>query len=69
MATEAQSAPTLGELLKDAPTNWGRWGEDDEVGALNYLTADEVLRGVKAVRQGKVFTLQVRMGDPEGDPT
>jgi kynurenine formamidase len=69
MATEAQTAPTLGELLKDAPTNWGRWGDDDEVGALNYLTVDEVLRGVKAVQQGKVFTLQVWMGDPEGDPT
>jgi kynurenine formamidase len=69
MATEAQSAPTLGELLKDAPRNWGRWGDDDEVGALNYLTTDEVLRGVKAVQKGKVFTLQVPMGDPEGDPT
>lgn len=58
----------LTELLKDAPKNWGRWGADDEVGALNFLTQTEVLRGVQAVRSGKVFTLQVRMCHPDGDP-
>jgi kynurenine formamidase len=56
------------ELLKDPPKNWGRWGPDDEVGALNFLTSQEVLRGVQTVRQGKVFTLQVVMGHPQGDP-
>ena len=49
------------ELLKDDPKNWGRWGPDDEVGSLNFLTQAEVLRGVQAVRQGKTFTLQVMM--------
>ncbi|PVQ90177.1 metal-dependent hydrolase, partial [Salmonella enterica subsp. enterica serovar Typhimurium] len=63
------SAPEdLTDLLKDAPTNWGKWGPDDEVGALNYLTADEVLRGVGHVKSGRVFTLQRMMGDPKGDP-
>jgi kynurenine formamidase len=60
--------PYTGDLLKDSPTNWGRWGADDEVGALNHLTAEEVLRGVRHVRQGKVFTLQIPMGHPAGDP-
>jgi hypothetical protein len=32
-----KTAPALSELLKDAPTNWGKWGDQDEVGALNYL--------------------------------
>ncbi|WP_448641622.1 cyclase family protein [Geodermatophilus sp. URMC 63] len=61
-------APPITEVLADAPKNWGKWGDDDEVGALNYLTADEVLRGVRHVRQGKVFTLQRLIGDPKGDP-
>jgi kynurenine formamidase len=61
-------APYTGDLLKDSPKNWGKWGDDDEVGALNYLTPDEVLRGVRHVRQGKVFTLQIPMGHPGGDP-
>jgi kynurenine formamidase len=66
--TETPSVPPVGELLANAPKNWGKWGDNDEVGSLNYLTAEEVLRGVQHVRQGKVFTLQVQMGHPGGDP-
>ncbi len=61
-------APYVGDLLKDSPSNWGRWGSDDEVGALNYLDAAEVLRGAAAIRKGAVFTLQRLIGDPKGDP-
>ena len=64
-------APAVGELLgADTPTNWGRWGPDDELGALNHLDAGEVLRGVRHITSGEVFTLQVRMGrtDGPGDP-
>ena len=60
--------PELRELLANAPKNWGRWGADDEVGALNFLTRDEVLRGIKAVSEGEVLTLQRMIGDPKGDP-
>src|SRR5512132_440907 len=60
--------PALDELLKDAPSNWGKWGDDDEVGALNYLGPEQVLAAVKLVSQGKVFTLQRLIGDPKGDP-
>ncbi len=59
---------TLRELLESAPKNWGRWGSTDEVGSLNFLTTTEVLRGVQAVRQGKVFTLGLTMGGPKGEP-
>ncbi|HHY66205.1 MAG TPA: cyclase family protein [Alicyclobacillus sp.] len=58
----------VAELLRDMPTNWNRWGPEDEIGSLNYLTPEEVLRGVRSVRQGKVFTLGVVIGSPEGDP-
>lgn len=63
-----KKVPHVRELLKDAPRNWGKWGADDEVGCLNYLTAKEALEGVSQVRQGKTFTLQVRIGDEKGDP-
>ncbi|MFZ2240573.1 MAG: cyclase family protein [Gordonia amarae] len=62
------TVPDLTELLADSPTNWGRWGPDDEVGSLNYLTADQVLAGVSLVKKGTVFTLQRLIGDPKGDP-
>jgi kynurenine formamidase len=62
------TTPQLGELLKDAPTNWGKWGPDDEVGALNYLGPEQVLAAVRLISAGKVFTLQRMIGDPKGDP-
>ncbi|POM14257.1 cyclase family protein [Burkholderia cepacia] len=65
---ESKNVPEMAELLRDAPKNWGKWGPDDEVGSLNYLTETEVLRGVAAVRSGKTFTLQIQMGNPKGDP-
>lgn len=62
MATESMPR-TIAELFgPNPPSNWGRWGQDDEVGSLNYLTADEVLRGVASVRTGQVFTLQLEIG-------
>lgn len=63
-----KTVPQVRELLKDAPKNWGKWGADDEVGCLNYLTPQQVLEGVSQVKQGKTFTLQVRIGDEKGDP-
>jgi kynurenine formamidase len=65
---QTKEVPTAGQLLADDPKNWGKWGPDDEVGSLNYLTNAEVLRGVASVKQGKTFTLQVLMGHPKGDP-
>jgi kynurenine formamidase len=63
------TAPTMHELLgDDTPKNWGKWGNDDEVGALNYLTSNEVINGIQCVRSGEVFTLQIPMGHPHGDP-
>jgi kynurenine formamidase len=67
MATGEQQV-TLEEYLANAPRNWGRWGEDDEVGCLNYQTQEAVLRGVQQVKSGKVFTLGTPCGRPGGDP-
>jgi kynurenine formamidase len=60
--------PPLGELLADSPKNWGRWGDDDEIGALNLLGPRQVLEAAQSIRQGKVFTLQLPMGHEGGDP-
>ncbi len=58
--TETPAAPSMAELLgADAPSNWGKWGPDDEVGSLNYLDAAQVLRGTRHIVSGEVFTLQL----------
>ena len=33
-------------------SNWGRWGDDDELGTLNLIDAQACLRGAKAVTRG-----------------
>ena len=42
-------------------SNWGRWGDDDEIGTLNLIDGDAVRRGASAVRTGKRFSLAVRL--------
>lgn len=62
----SENPRTVWELIgEDSPSNWGKWGPDDEVGSLNYLTRDEVLRGIRAVVSGETFTLQVPIGSPD----
>ncbi len=39
--------------------NWGRWGADDERGALNLLTPEIVKAAAGAVTTGKVYSLGV----------
>jgi kynurenine formamidase len=59
--TIAAEKTEIEKLLADTPTNWGKWGKDDQIGALNYLGENEVKRGVKAIQSGKRFTLQLPM--------
>lgn len=46
--------PTEQEVLgyKDVVSNWGRWGDDDQLGTMNLLTPDKTARAVSLVREG-----------------
>lgn len=59
---------TLSTIFEDAPSNWGRWGDDDEIGSINYLNNDEILRGIRAVEEGESFTLGLPIFGPKGGP-
>jgi kynurenine formamidase len=67
-ADPRQPVAPLTEQLAGAPTNWCRWGPDDEIGAANFLNAAQVLRGIATVRDGQVLALQVPFGNGEADP-
>ena len=47
------------QALAARVSNWGRWGDDDQRGTLNLITADVVRRGVAAARQGRAFSLAI----------
>ena len=38
-------------------SNWGRWGDDDELGCGNLLTEESTRRGVATVRRGRRVSL------------
>ena len=50
------SVEEFGALFQ-AVSAWGRWGPDDERGALNHLTPDRVLGAAALVREGISVTL------------
>jgi kynurenine formamidase len=58
------------ETAQTGTGNWGRWGADDERGALNLLTPDVVLAATRVCKTGKVYNLGLpvaRAGTPVFD--
>jgi kynurenine formamidase len=39
--------------------NWGRWGDDDERGALNLLTPDVIKSAAASITKGNVYSLGI----------
>jgi kynurenine formamidase len=46
---------TVGQRVR----SWGRWGDDDERGTVNLLTADHVVAAAGLIRSGRVFELGI----------
>lgn len=44
------------ELGKEL-SNWGRWGADDEIGTMNFVTPEKRVSAAKLVKTGKVLDL------------
>ncbi|MCC7414005.1 MAG: cyclase family protein [Gammaproteobacteria bacterium] len=59
---------SVARLLDGLPSNWGRWGSDDEIGGLNFLTPDEVARGLSLIRRHEPYALAITINSPRGDP-
>lgn len=47
-------------------SNWGRWGKDDQKGALNFIGPAERVRAAQAVRSGRTFSLSVPLQNGVG---
>lgn len=41
--------------------NWGKWGPEDEIGTLNYVTPAHVAKAAALVKKGKVFQLGMNL--------
>ena len=46
--------PSQDEVMKyfDTLSNWGRWGEDDQLGTLNFLNSSKTKQAISLVQEG-----------------
>ena len=51
------------KALADKYKNWGRWGDDDQLGTLNYITPQKIVDASGLVKQGKVLSLAIPFDD------
>lgn len=51
------------KALADKYKNWGRWGDDDQLGTLNYITPQKIVDASGLVTQGKVLSLAIPFDD------
>ncbi len=51
-------------VRQDAPpeSNWGVFGDDDELGCLNFLTPEGIVAAARLVKKGKAFRLDAKIG-------
>jgi kynurenine formamidase len=64
-ATAEVTAAEFAQLF-DAVQSWGRWGSDDQRGALNRLTSERMAAAARLVRSGVVVSLSLPMNTETG---
>jgi kynurenine formamidase len=55
MSSRLKSAEV--KALFDKLSNWGRWGKDDQRGALNFITAEKRAAAARLVKTGEAISL------------
>jgi len=67
-ATERRPNVSLAEFeaIFEAVKNWGRWGPDDVLGTLNYITPDHVRRAASLVRTGRSISMAIPINNVAG---
>ncbi len=47
------------ELYAEKVKNWNKWGENDEIGTLNYIEPQDIAYAASLVKTGKVFSMAI----------
>ena len=54
------------EQIYESVKNWGRWGPDDQLGTLNYITPEHVRRAAGLVRSGRRVSMEIPINTVAG---
>lgn len=62
-----RSIPTQDDVLGffETLSNWGRWGDDDQLGTLNHVTDEVRLAAARAVRHGRSVSCAWEIAVPD----
>ncbi len=67
MSQSANRAPVNRAAIVEAArtlSNWGRWGDSDQIGTLNNVTAADIVNAGKLIRKGQTFALGLSLKEP-----
>ena len=65
-----QDSKTLVMEMAERCRNWGRWGKEDQIGTLNFITPQKITQAATLVKSGMVFLLAIPLdqhGPQKGD--
>lgn len=54
------------EELFDSLKNWGKWGPDDEIGTVNYITPEKIKEAAVLVRTGRSISMSIPINTVAG---
>jgi kynurenine formamidase len=54
------------ERIFESVKNWGRWGPEDELGTLNYITPDSIRAAARLVRSGRRVSMAIPINKVAG---
>src|SRR3970282_690440 len=60
--SDEREAAIMADPVRDMAAkcrNWGKWGPDDELGTLNYITPQTVVKETRTVKRGVTFSLAI----------
>ena len=63
--TEARFPPRIRAAFPEL-SNWGRWGQDDDRGTLNYITPEHIQAAARLVRTGRSVSLSLPVNTVAG---
>ena len=64
--TETRVSVAEFEQIFESVKNWGRWGPDDELGTLNYVTPEKVREAAALVRSGRRVSMAIPINKVAG---
>lgn len=53
----------IGYVNERTPNNWGRWGDLDEIGTVNFITPERVRRAMALPSTGEVISCAIPIGE------